>query len=161
MFAYLKSHANSEMVFDPSRVEFDKALFQKKDWDYYIYAQAASDSQEELLPDMPKPRGKGMDMRVYLDSDHSGDTVARRSRTGFVIFLNGAPIYWNSKKQTSCETSSFGSELCTMCFEASHRVRQGFSLQVENDGNPCGRPNLHLWRQPVSASQHHYAQIHA
>ena len=53
MFAYIKSHANSEMVFDPSRVEFDKALFPKKDWGYSIYDQAASNSQEELPPDMP------------------------------------------------------------------------------------------------------------
>ena len=53
-------------------------------------------------------------MRVYVDSDHAGDTVTQRSRTGFVIFLNGAPIYWSSKKKTSFETSSFGSELCDM-----------------------------------------------
>ena len=109
MFAYLKIHANSEMLFDPSWVEFNKALFPKKYWGYSIYAQAASYSQEELPPDMPKPRSNGMDMRVYVDSDPVGDTVTRRSWTGFVIFLNGAPIYWNSKKQTSCETSSFGS----------------------------------------------------
>ena len=63
---------------------------------------------------MPKPCGKGMVMRVYFDSEHAGDTVTHRSRTGFVIFLNGAPIYWNSKKQTSCETSSFSSEFCAM-----------------------------------------------
>ena len=104
MFAYLKSHAKSEMVFDPNQVEFDKALFPKKDWGYSIYSQAASDSQEELPPGMRTPRGKGMDMRVYVDSDHTGHTVIRRSRTGFVILLNGAPIYWKSKKQTSCET---------------------------------------------------------
>ena len=109
MFAYLKRHANSEMVFEPSQLEFDKLLLPKKDWGYSIYSQAASDSQEELPPDMPKPRGKGMDMRLCVDSDHAGETVTRRSRTGFLIFLNGAPIYWNSKKQTSCETSSFGS----------------------------------------------------
>ena len=101
MFAYLKSHAKSETVFDPSWLEFDKALFPKKDGGYSIYAQAASDSQEELPTDMPKPRGKGMDTRVYVESDHAGDIVTRRSRTGFVIFLNGAPIYWNSKKKTS------------------------------------------------------------
>ena len=63
---------------------------------------------------MPKPFGKGMDMRVYVDSDHAGDTVTRSSRTGFVISLIGAPIYWNPKKQTSCETSSFVSELYAM-----------------------------------------------
>ena len=105
MFAYLKSHTNSEMVFDPSWVEFDKTLFPKKDWGYSIYAQAESDLQEEPPPNMPKPRGRGMDMRVYVDSDHAGDTVTRRSRTGVVIFPNGAPIYWIPKKQTSCETS--------------------------------------------------------
>ena len=64
IFSYLKSHENSEMVFDPSRVEFDKALFPKKYLGYSIYAQVASDSQEELPPDMPKPCGMGMDMRV-------------------------------------------------------------------------------------------------
>ena len=48
-----------------------------------------------------------------------------------------------------------------MCCESSQRVCQRFSIQVENDGNSCGRPNLHLWWQPVRASQHHYAQIHA
>ena len=63
---------------------------------------------------MPKPRGTGMEMRVYVDSDHAGATITRISRTGFFILLNGAPIYWNSKKQNSCETSSFGSELCAM-----------------------------------------------
>ena len=114
MFAYLTSRANSEMVFDPSQVEFDKALFPKKYWGYSIYAQAASASEEELPSDMPKPRAKDMDIRLYVNSDHAGDTVTRRSRTGFVVFLNGAPIYWNSKKQTSCETSFFGSKFCAM-----------------------------------------------
>ena len=93
MFAYLKSHANSEIVFDPSRVELNKDLFPKKYLGYSIYAQAASDSQEELPPDTPKPRGKGTDMRVYVDCDHAGDTVTRISRTGYVILLNGATIY--------------------------------------------------------------------
>ena len=63
---------------------------------------------------MPDPRGLGMNMRVYVDSDHAGDTVTLRSITGFNIFLNSASIYWSSKKQTSCETSSFGSEFCAM-----------------------------------------------
>jgi hypothetical protein len=51
-----------------------------------------------------------MIITVFVDADHAGDTVSRRSRTGFVVFLNGAPIYWMSKKQTSIETSTFGSE---------------------------------------------------
>lgn len=30
------------------------------------------------------------------------------------MFLNNAPIYWSSKKQGSCETSTFGSEFVAM-----------------------------------------------
>jgi len=42
-----------------------------------------------------------MTIRVFVDADHAGDLVTRRSRMGFIIFLNNAPIYWNSKKQSS------------------------------------------------------------
>ena len=63
---------------------------------------------------MRMPLGTSMTMRVYVDSDHAGDQITRRSRTGFIIFLNGAPIYWSSKKQNSCETSTFGSEFVAM-----------------------------------------------
>ena len=34
--------------------------------------------------------------------------------TGFIVCLNRAPIYWFSKKQTSIETSTFGSEFTAM-----------------------------------------------
>ena len=49
-----------------------------------------------------------------VDSDHAGDSVTQRSRTGFIIKLNSAPIYWMSKKQSGVETSSFGSEFIAM-----------------------------------------------
>jgi hypothetical protein len=63
---------------------------------------------------MPSPRGQVFTMRVYADSDHAGDAVTRRSRTGFLVYLNCALIHWMSKKQTSIETSSFGSEFMAM-----------------------------------------------
>jgi hypothetical protein len=61
---------------------------------------------------MPEPRGQGFVINVKVDADHASDTVTRRSRTGFFVYLNCAPVYWLSKKQTSCESSSFGSEFC-------------------------------------------------
>ena len=59
---------------------------------------------------MPEPRVQGFTMTVYVDCDIGGDCVTRIPRTGFSIFLNGAPIYWISAKQQSCEMSTFGSE---------------------------------------------------
>ena len=63
---------------------------------------------------MPIPHGPSMTIRVYVDSDHAGDLITRCSRTGFIVFLNNSPIYWSSKKQGSCETSTFGSEFVAM-----------------------------------------------
>ena len=41
-----------------------------------------------------------MVMRCFVDADHASDSITKRSRTGFVVDLNTAPIYWYSKKQT-------------------------------------------------------------
>ena len=53
-------------------------------------------------------------MRVYVDIDHAGDSVTQRLRTGLVVFLNEAPIYWIYNKKNARETSTFGSEFLAM-----------------------------------------------
>jgi hypothetical protein len=63
---------------------------------------------------MPDPGGLGFVMRANVDADHAADTVTRRSRTGFLMFLNSALVCWLSRKQTSVESSSFGSEFVAM-----------------------------------------------
>eukprot|EP00970_Alexandrium_tamarense_P011261 scaffold2439_cov163-Alexandrium_tamarense.AAC.1 len=63
---------------------------------------------------MPPARGGTVDLRLYVDSDHAGDKVTRRSRTGYIIYLNSAPIQWLSKKQSTVETSVFGAEFVAM-----------------------------------------------
>ena len=100
------------MVFDPTPIEPDKTLFERQDWSYSAYGYESL--KEELPSDMPVPHGQSMTMRVFVDADHAGDQVTRQSRKGFIVFLNNAPIYWSSKKQTSCETSTFGSEFVAM-----------------------------------------------
>ncbi|KAL7523110.1 hypothetical protein ACHAWF_000375, partial [Thalassiosira exigua] len=58
---------------------------------------------EEFGPgDMPEPRGEGFRIVTCVDCDLGGDCATRRSRTGFAVFLNGAPLYWMSEKQSSC-----------------------------------------------------------
>ena len=136
IFAYLKKHHNSEMVFDPTTPVIDGNLFVKQDWSYSPYG--CEELVEELPDGMPTPIGQTMTMRVYVDSDHAGDVLTRRSRTGFVVFLNQAPIYWNSKKQTSCETSTFGSEFVAMK-QATEYIR-GLRYKLRMMGIPVDEP---------------------
>jgi hypothetical protein len=72
--------------------------------------------------------------RCDVDADHAGDLLTRRSRTGFIVFLNGAPIYWSSKKQTSCKASTFGSEFVAMK-QATEYIRNQSVLA--NTTAPC------------------------
>jgi hypothetical protein len=137
MFAYLKKYHNSEMVFDPSYPEIDKTKFQRQDWS----ATAWGDGLVEEIPaNLPEPRGYGMMMRAFVDADHAGDLVTRRSRTGFIVYLNMAPIYWLSKRQTSIETSSFGSEFVAMK-QCCEYVR-GLRFKIRAMGIPCEDPTF-------------------
>ena len=58
-----------------------------------MYSNERGELQEEVPTNLPSPLCKGFTMRVYVDSDHTGDQVTRRSRTGFLVFLNNALIY--------------------------------------------------------------------
>ena len=98
------------MVFDPTEPDIDYNVFAKDDWSATVYGECS----ETLPANMPEPRGVSLTMCVFVDSDHAGETVTRRSRTGFAIFLNSAPIYWYSKRQARIETSSFGSEFVAL-----------------------------------------------
>ena len=95
MFAYLKRNHNSEMIFDPSDPVIDESIFDQKYWtvsEFWL-------SLEEVLPkNMPQPHGMGFVMLSYIDADHAGDSITHRFRTGFLVYLNCAPVYWMSKK---------------------------------------------------------------
>lgn len=137
IFAYLKKYHNAEMVFDPSDPSINKHLFERKDWTATEFGLTLS---EELPSNMPEGRGQGFTMRAFVDADHAGDSITRRSRTGFLVYLNSAPIYWLSKKQTSVETSSFGSEFIAMK-QCTEYVR-GLRYKLRMMGIPCEAPTF-------------------
>ena len=112
IFAHLKSKHNAELVFDPSVPEINHSEFEKQDWTTSEFGHV--NDKEELPPNMPQPRGFGFVIHAKVDADHASDSVSRRSRTGFIVYINSAPVYWYSKKQTSVESSTFGSEFVAM-----------------------------------------------
>ena len=110
IFAYLKKHHNTEMVFDPSVPNFDADKFQGQYWYQTLYG----DSPPDRTTNTPKPRGQGFIVSAHVDSDHAGDTVTRILRIGLFIYGKKALVYWISKKQGYIETSCFGSEFVAM-----------------------------------------------
>ena len=63
---------------------------------------------------MPEPRGNLVSTYAFVDANHAGNVVTRRSHTGIIIYVQNAPIIWFSKRQNTVETATFGSELVAL-----------------------------------------------
>jgi len=109
------------------------ARFQKCDWSEYYPG-----AQEVIPPNMPEPRGKEVTMSCYVDADHAGCKVTRRSHTGVLIFVNRAPILWYSKRQNTVETSTFGSEFIAM--KTAVEMTEGLRYKLRMMGIPLDGP---------------------
>jgi hypothetical protein len=106
---YLALQHNSGVVFEPTYPSVDMGAFIKTDW-----KSMYGDVKEMIPPDAPAPLGKEVDLCLFIDSDHAGEKFTRRSRTGYVIYFNMAPIVWFSKRQPTVESSVFGAECVAM-----------------------------------------------
>jgi hypothetical protein len=118
IFYYLKYHNRSWTVMDPTRFDVnwnprgnndippqERATVMKE-----LYTDAS-----ELIPhNIPESRGKEVDINVFVDADHAGNKITRRSHTGVIITVNMAPVIWYSKRQNTVETSTFGSEFIAL-----------------------------------------------
>jgi hypothetical protein len=137
IFAHLKKYHNTELVFDPSDPVIDEAQYEAKDWASSEFGHL--DGREVLPPNMPEARGFGFVIRAKVDASHACDTITRRSRTGFFVWLNCSLVHWFSKKQTSVETSSFGSEFIAMkqCCEYLRGLRYKLRMMGIPVNGPC------------------------
>lgn len=137
IFSYLRKYHNTEMVFDPSDPVVDEAAFERQDWTSTEFGHIVG--QEVLPPNPPEGRGRGFVITAKVNASHAADTITRRSRTGFIVYLNSAPLYWMSKKQTSVETSSFGSEFIAMklCCEYLRGLRYKLRMMGIPVTGPC------------------------
>jgi hypothetical protein len=98
------------------------------------------DVKEAIPPNAPKPCGKEVVIRRYVDADHTGERLTRRSRTGYLTFLNMAQTNWFSKRQNSVETSTFGSEFT--------------ALKVVTEANRGLRYKLRMLGVPINESSY-------
>ena len=93
IFGYLKSHKKMRILFDPAYPQINENWFKRYDWhDFY------RDAKEAIPPNMPEARGRTVIISCFVDANHAGNTVNRRSQTGVLVFVNKAPILWFSKR---------------------------------------------------------------
>lgn len=128
IFAYLKSHPKFSIVFDPKDPVLDESAFASidiREWKEF-YGEVA----EELPLHMPTPKGNAIDITCFVDANHAGNVVTRRSHTGILIYVQNAPILWFSKRQNTVESSSFGSEFVALRVAKEMLVALRYKLRM-------------------------------
>ena len=80
MFSYLKCHPNFKLVVNPELVylwqRFKGRFKDDTEWfDFY------GDVKEDTPVDAPVPYGKEAEINYWLDADHAGNFLTRRSHT--------------------------------------------------------------------------------
>ena len=76
------------------------------DWTCSVYGDV-----EEVLPDdMSEPLGKAVVTTATMDANLNHCLATGKSLTGCLHFVNKSPVDWYSKKQTTVETATYGSE---------------------------------------------------
>ena len=135
IFGYLKKKPKISIYFDSDLPNFDRSLFSTKKEDFHEHYR---DAKEDIPHGMPKPRGTAVTISGFVDASHAANKKTRKSHSGYVLFVNRAPVLWHSKRQQTVETSAFSSEFIAMkvCVEAMQHLRfklRMFGVPVEED----------------------------
>jgi hypothetical protein len=122
IFAYLKKKPKISLYFDPSLPRIDYTLFTTNKEDF---KEQYRDAEEMMPHNQPRPRGKPVVTTAFVDASHAANKKTRRSHTGFLLFINRAPIIWYSKRQQTVESSTFSSEFIALrvCTESIEHLR--------------------------------------
>ena len=106
IFAYLKQFDQAAIRFRTHLPDYSMLPVQAYDWASSVYGNVS-----ELIPtDCPEPLGKGVITTSYFDANLMHCLLTGRSLTAALHLVNGTPFDWYSKKQSTVETATYGSE---------------------------------------------------
>ena len=136
ILGYLSKFRKGKLMIDPSKPKYDD--FQEQESPYW--KEYYPDATEELPPDMPEPKGQSCKMTIFVDADHARDQVTRRSVTGIAVFINNTLVKTYSKRQTTVESSTYGSELVAARIATDMAVELRYTMRML--GIPIEGPNI-------------------
>nr|GEW64179.1 hypothetical protein [Tanacetum cinerariifolium] len=111
------------------------------------------------------PKGTGIEIVVYADSDHAGDYVDRKSTSGIYTFVGCYLTSWFSKKQTALAISNTEAEYVSArkaCQQALWMKQSLIDYDVRFDDVPimCGNKGaIDLSKNPVQHSRTKHIEI--
>ena len=79
---------------------------EEQDWQYSVYGNV----QEEIDENCPVPKGIPMRLTTFVDANLMHCKVTGKSATGVFHIVDQTPIAWFSKRQSTVETATYGSE---------------------------------------------------
>jgi hypothetical protein len=126
VFGYLKHFPKRSTIYDARMPTHRDDLVTKYDGWKEMYP----DAKEEMPPGMPEPKGNPVRISAYFDADHAGCLETRRSTTGMIMFLNGTPVKWYSKRQSTVESSTYGSEIVAGRITVEFAIEMRYKLRM-------------------------------
>ena len=127
VFAFWKHKDRLSIYMDPRlpNVDYSQFISSQEDFKAYYF-----DAEEPMPHRMPVPQGASVWITAFVDASHAANRKTRRSHTGFLIFVNRAPIIWHSRRQNTVECSTFSSEFIALktCVESITHLR--FKLRM-------------------------------
>ena len=137
IFKYLDTHHSNTLAFNPQKLYMAVEPTDTPDIRQANMRRVYPDAREEIPPNAPPPRGKSVQINCFVDASHADDRVTRRSQTGILLYCNMAPVIWYSKRQTTVESSTFGSEFVALRIATEMIISLRYKLRmfgVEIDG---------------------------
>ena len=103
---YLLFLPDGAIRFRTGEPDFSSLKDQEYDWTRSVYSGAC----EQIPHDIPKPLGKHVQTTHYVDANLHHDLATGKAVTAVLHFLNQTPIDAYTKRQSTVETATCGSE---------------------------------------------------
>ena len=173
ILGYLKKYPKKGIVIDPTPPKF-KNETNDEEHKFEDFGHQYKFFKEEMDPHFPEAKIPELPITIFCDADHGHDLVTGRSVTGILAFVGSTPVYWKSTRQTSVQTSTFGSEFTALkkAVETAVNIRYhlrslGFIISTPtkifvdnksvfiNSANPASSLN----KKPIALA-YHYVREH-
>ena len=103
---YLLFLPDGAIRFRTGEPDFSSLKDQEYDWTRTVYSGAC----EQIPHDIPKPLGKHVQTTHYVDANLHHDLATGKAVTAALHFLNQTPIDAYTKRQSTVESATYGSE---------------------------------------------------